>query len=323
MGKIAFIFPGQGSQYVGMGTDFYQHFSSAKKIFDMAGDQIKDLCFNGPQELLNITVNAQPCLFAADLASAAALNESGIYAEGAAGFSLGEIPALAYCGFLSQEEAFALVCLRAQAMQECAQRNKGGMLAVLGLSPEKVTEICAETSGVWPANFNCEDQTVVACAEDNIKQIQKIFASHGGKSVRLAVSGAFHSPFMDQAEEKMREYLQSAVFSENTIPLYSNVTAQPYKTAQLCETAQLYKATQFCETAQPCETPPKLIAAQVNSPVKWQKTIENMIADGFDTFIEPGPGKTLSGLVKKINQNVRAFPVCDMATLENALRQLV
>lgn len=298
MGKIAFVFAGQGSQFPGMGKDLYENIISARKIFDTAGEKVKSLCFEGPAEQLNITANTQPCLFTVDLACAAALNEKGVFAQGAAGFSLGEIPACAYCGVMSYIDSYKFVCERARAMQECAEKYKGVMFAVVKLPAKETEDICGDIPGAYPVNYNCEGQTVVACADSAAEKLQASVAAKGGKAIKLSVSGAFHSPFMDEAAAFLEEYLNDKILNQPSIPLYSNATANVYGDAK------------------------KLLPRQVNNPVLWQKTIENMIADGFDTFIEIGPGKVLAGLIKKINSEVRVFNVSGIPSLEETLSAL-
>jgi [acyl-carrier-protein] S-malonyltransferase len=298
MGKIAFVFAGQGAQFAGMGKDLYDRFECARAVFDASGEKVKNLAFYGPAEELNVTINTQPCLFAMDLACARALEEMGIRADGAAGFSLGEIPALAYSGLMSDGEALDFVNMRAAAMQKCAEKNTGAMFAVLRLSAEKTEELCKNLRDAYPVNYNCEGQTVVACAETSAKALQDAVAQAGGKTIKLAVSGAFHSPFMNDAAAEIEKYLENIKLEETQIPVYSNVTGKIY------------------------ENPEKLLPLQVKSPVLWQRSVENMISDGFDTFIEVGPGKTLSGLIRKIDGSVRVFNVSDVSSLENTVREV-
>ena len=289
MGKTVFVFSGQGAQYPGMGQSLYENSAAAKAVFDLAESirpgTIKQ-CFEGTKEELAVTINTQPCVFAADLAAAAAVAEKGIKPDYAAGFSLGEIAALAFSGILSYEEAFKLVCKRAEYMDKAAKAEKGAMAAVLKLTPEKVEEICGGFAKAYPVNYNSPAQTVVAASEEEIDALCAKVKEEKGKAVRLAVSGAFHSPFMKTASEELAAYLEGVELSEPAIPVYSNFTAQPYEGD--------YKA---------------LIAAQVQNPVRWQKTVENLIAEGADRFIEVGVGKTLTGLIKKINADVEAINI--------------
>lgn len=298
MAKIAFLFAGQGAQAVGMGQDLYQSSPAARAIFDLAGERIRELCFRGPVEELNRTVNTQPCLFAMDLACARALQSLGVKAAGAAGFSLGEIPALAYAGAFSDAQALAFVQLRAQAMERCVAANPGAMYAVLRLPAEKVEEICRGLEQAYPVNYNCPGQTVVACAEDTAPGLQEAVAAQGGKALRLAVSGAFHSPFMDQASAEVAQFIQNQEFQPPAIPVYANATARAY------------------------QDPHEQLAWQINHPVLWQQSMEKMIADGFDTFVEVGPGLVLSGLLKKINPGARILAVSDAASLKQTAGEL-
>ncbi len=289
MGKIALVFSGQGAQYSGMGKELCEYSAAAKKVFDTV-DAIRPgtstQCFEGTAEELAVTVNTQPCVFAADLAAARAVEEKGIKIDCAAGFSLGEIAALAFSGILSDEEAFRLVCRRGELMDKAAKANPGAMLAVMKLPADKIEEVCSRFESTYPVNYNSPAQTVIAAKEENVDALIEAFSELKGRAKKLAVSGAFHSPFMSQAADGLMEYMEGVEFSEPQIPIYSNFTAKPYEGD--------YKA---------------LVKAQVENPVRWQSIVENMIADGVDTFIEVGVGKTLTGLIKRINADVKAFKV--------------
>ena len=296
MGKIAFIFSGQGAQYSGMGKELYEASPAAKAVYDMA-DSVREgtsrQCFEGSTDELCKTVNTQPCVFTADLAAAYALVEKGIKPDCVAGFSLGEIAALAFSKMLTDEEAFKLVCKRGELMDKAAAENPGAMAAVMKLTPQLVEEICAEFDKTYPVNYNSPAQTVVATTSENADKFCEAVKEAGGRAKLLAVSGAFHSPFMANAADGLAEYMENVDFSEPETVIYSDVTAKPYEGD--------YKA---------------LVKAQVESPVKWQTIVENMIADGVDTFIEVGVGKTLTGLVKRINGDVKAFKVETPADIE-------
>ncbi len=296
MGKIAFVFSGQGAQTKGMGKELYECSPAAKAVFDMA-DSIRPettaQCFEGEKAVLDRTVNTQPCVFAVDLAAAAAVAEKGIVPDYLAGFSLGEIVGLGFSGMLSYEEAFKLVCKRGELMDAAAKERESTMVAVVKIPPEKVEEIAGRFEDTYPVNYNSPAQTVVATAVEKADELCAAVKEEKGKGVKLAVSGGFHSPFMNSAAQGLGEYLENVEINEPKTPLYSNVTAQPYSGD--------YKA---------------LIKSQVISPVQWQKTVENLIAEGVDTFIEVGVGKTLTGLIKKINPDVSAFFVNDKKSLD-------
>jgi [acyl-carrier-protein] S-malonyltransferase len=296
MGKIAFVFSGQGAQYSGMGKELYDFSPAAKATYDMA-DSIREgtskQCFEGTKEELCQTVNTQPCVFTADLAAAYALVEKGIKPDCVAGFSLGEIAALAFSKILSDEEAFKLVCTRGELMDKAASENPGAMVAVMKITPQQIEDICKEFDKTYPVNYNSPAQTVVATTSENVNAFSEAVKNAGGRAKALAVSGAFHSPFMADAAEKLGKYMENVEFSEPETTIYSNYTAKPYEGN--------YKA---------------LVKAQVENPVRWQTIVENMINDGVDTFIEVGVGKTLTGLIKRINGDVKAFKVETPADIE-------
>lgn len=297
MDKIALLFAGQGAQYPGMGKDFYETVPAAAEVFDRLEQQrpgTMQQCFYGSKEELSITINTQPCLFAVDYAIAKAVQNSGISVAAVAGFSLGEIPALAFAGLLDLPQAFQLVCRRAELMQQAAEQNPGSMQAILKLTADEITALAESYAQVFPVNYNSPEQTVVAGQPEQLKRFASAVKEAGGRAVPLAVSGAFHSPYMDEAAHGLRDYVQQLQVQEGWCPVYANRTAQPY-------------------TVQSAQ---ELIAGQVNHPVQWVKTIEQMVQDGVDCFIEVGPGKTLSGLVKKIATAAQVYKVESLSDLE-------
>ena len=302
MGKIAFVFAGQGAQYSGMGQSLCEASPAAKAVFDTA-DQLRpgtsQQCFTGTAEELSITKNTQPCLYCVDLAAAKALEEAGVTPDYVAGFSLGEIAALAYAGVFTEEQGFDFVCKRAQAMQQAGEENPGAMAAVLKLKNEQVEELCAGFEKVWPVNYNCPGQLVCAGEKSQIEEFCGKVAEAGGKAVPLAVSGGFHSPFMESASQTLKGVLEPMELGEAKVPVYANFTAQPYD-----------------------GTAKELVTQQVKNPVRWQETVENLCALGVDTFIECGPGKTLCGLIRKTVKGVKTLNVQDQESLEAALEAL-
>lgn len=299
MGKIAFVFSGQGSQYGGMGRELCEASPAAEAVFDMAESLrsgIKALCFEGSKEELSLTVNTQPCMYCVDLAAAEALRERGVKADCVAGFSLGEIPAAAFAGMFSAKEGLRLVSLRGEYMNDAAVKTDGGMLACVKLPNETVEEIAEKHGEIYPVNYNCPGQLVVAGRKSRLDAFAADIKAAGGRAIPLAVSGGFHSPFMDEAAERFYEALKDVRFSEPKIPVYSNCTAEKYSGGAA-----------------------ELLREQIHRPVLWQKIVENMIGDGVDTFIEVGPGKTLSGLISKINRDVRVLNVENKETLEAAV----
>lgn len=299
MGKIAFVFSGQGDQFSGMGKELFEKYPAAKEAFDLCDNlragTVKQ-CFEGTDDELKETKNTQPCLFAMELAAAEAAKSKGVFPEAVAGFSLGEVVAATVSGTFSKEDGFKLVCKRGQLMQSEAEKFDTSMAAVVKLTNGQVEAVAAKFEHVYPVNFNCPGQvTCSGLTEEMAPFINEVKAA-GGRAVPLKVKGAFHSPFMNDAATAFKAEIEKAEVKEREIPLYSNKTAEVY-------------GSEVSE----------LLSAQICSPVKWEQTIRNMIAAGFDTFIEMGPGRTLTNMIKKIDVNVKALTVFEvLAEVENA-----
>lgn len=277
MNKIALLFPGQGAQYPGMGKPLYE---TEREIFDMAEKfrpGITKICFEGTPDDLKKTENTQPCLYLAELAAANSLLRAGIKPDALAGFSLGEIVALAVGGAYSYDVGFEIVCRRGELMAKCSEKFETGMFAVLKLSNEEVERICSLHSDVYPVNYNCPGQVTVAGLKTALDAAKADFTAAGAKVIPLAVSGGFHSPFMDEAAEKFREFLAGRDVGLIEIPVWANCNAEPYG-----------------------DDVWSLMETQINHPVRFEQIIRNMADTGVVTFIEVGPGQTLSKFVKKI-----------------------
>ena len=305
MDKVAFLFSGQGAQYPGMGKSLCGTSGAAAEIFRLA-DRIRPgtsrQCFSGSRKALSVTANTQPCVYSVDLAAAEALREAGAVPSAAAGFSLGEIAALSFAGVFSPEDGFSLVCSRGRLMDDAAGERPGFMAAVLKLSDKMVEEICGRFRHVYPVNYNCPGQIAVAGGREEREEFLKAASDAGGRAVPLAVSGAFHSPFMDPAAEKLRAELRTVPVSAPRFPVYSDYLAEPYggRPEEIRETAAL----------------------QVNHPVYWKRILQKMNREGIHTFIETGPGKVLSGLVRRTLPGARVFHVEDEKTLRETAAAL-
>lgn len=303
MGKIAFVFAGQGAQATGMGKSICEAYDSARKVFEYA-DSIRpgtsEMCFEGPDSELLQTKNTQPCLYVTEMALAAALEECGVKADMTAGFSLGELSALTYAGAADLKTGLELVIKRGQFMQDAAEKAETMMAAVVGLERTVVEELAAKFENVYPVNYNCPGQISVTGDKAEMKQFIGEVKTAGGRGIPVKVSGAFHSPYMDSAAAEFAKEIEKCGFKAPDKVLYSNFTAEKYNDDIVSN-----------------------LSPQMNHPVKWEDTIQKMIAEGVDTFIEVGPGKTLQGFVKKTNKEVRAFGVSDADSLEKVLKEVL
>ena len=284
--KHAYVFPGQGSQTVGMGKDIYDNVPVAKELFEKAneilGFRITDIMFAGTPEELKQTKVTQPAVFLHSVILAKAL---GVKPDAVAGHSLGEFSALVVAGALSFEDGLKLVSKRAMAMQKCCEQQPGGMAAVLGLDDKTIEDVCASVEGVVvAANYNCPGQLVISGADAAVDvACEKLKAAGARRALRLPVGGAFHSPLMEPARQELEAAIAEAEFMTPSCPVYQNVDAQPYTDAEQIK---------------------KNLIAQLTAPVRWTQIAENMIADGVTEFTEVGPGNVLQGLVSKVSREV-------------------
>ena len=295
--KKAFVFPGQGAQFVGMGKDMYENSALAKQLFEKANDilgfRITDLMFDGTDEDLRQTKVTQPAVFLHSVILALT-NQDKFCPDMVAGHSLGEFSALVAAGALSFEEGLVLVSKRAMAMQKACEAAPSTMAAIIGLDNETVEKVCAGIDGVVvPANYNCPGQLVISGTFEAIDKACEAMTEAGARrAIKLSVGGAFHSPLMQPAKEELAAAIEAAKFSKPQCPIYQNVSTVG-------------------------ETDPAVIqknlVAQLTSPVKWTQCVQNMIADGATEFIECGPGSVLQGLVRKINKEVSASPIVEVA----------
>ena len=303
MGKTAVIFPGQGAQYVGMAKDFYDSFEDSKKVFDEADDvldiELKKICFEENDDI-NKTEYTQPAMVAAEVAIYEHLKNAGLKADVFAGLSLGEYSALVAAGAMTLADGIKTVRRRGILMQNEVPLGMGGMAAVIAMDADKIAEICENTPGkVQIANYNCPGQIVISGEAEAVKAASAALAEAGAKRViPLNVSGPFHSQMLVPAGEKLYDFLQGVDVAEGFAPYYCNADAE-----EITDAAKVKE----------------LLKRQVYSSVRWQQTIENMIADGVDTFIEVGPGKTLTGFMKKSYREVKSINIAtvdDLAKLE-------
>lgn len=307
MGKVAFMFPGQGAQYCGMGKDFYDNYAEAKEVFDIASKasdlDVATLCFE-PDDRLNITEYTQIAMLTAEVAILKVLEAKGLSCDVAVGLSLGEYGALAAANVMKLEDLFRVIRKRGLYMQQ-AYPEGGAMTAVLGMDAEPIEKICAETEGIVSiANYNCPGQIVITGEKVAVDAASEKLKEAGAKRcIPLKVSGPFHSALLKGAGEQLMEVLNDAEVADPTVPYICNVKAEYVKTAENIK---------------------ELLANQVSSSVRWQQSVEIMLADGVDTFIEIGPGKTLTGFMKKINKEkeITVLNVDKLADMDAVLEAL-
>lgn len=304
MGKIAFLFSGQGAQHPGMGREWYDASATVRTLFDEA-EQCRpgtlSTMFEGDEEALRQTANTQPALYLADLAAALTAKEAGISPAAVAGFSLGEIPALAFAGAYSPLEGFRLACKRGEVMGEAAAKVNAGMAAVVKLPNETVEALCRNHEHIYPVNYNCDGQLVVSGLAEELPAFYEEVKAAGGRALPLKVGGGFHSPFMDEASARFGQALADFPLRAPSLPAYSNCTAQ------------LYGADSDLRD---------LLTRQINHPVRWARILQAMAAEGVDTFVETGVGSVLQKLVSKVVPDAAAYTCQTPQELEALLAAL-
>ncbi len=306
MSKIAFIYPGQGAQKCGMGQDFYEHSASAKAVYDKATElldiDMKALCFE-ENDKLDLTEYTQAALVTTCLAMTKVVEEAGLKPDVTAGLSLGEYCAISVAGGMKEEDAIRLVRTRGILMQNTVPAGEGAMAAILGMTGEAIEEVIRDMENVSVANYNCPGQIVITGETKAVEKAAEALKEAGAKrAVMLNVSGPFHSPMMKPAGEELAKVLEKTELSELQIPYVTNVTAE--YVSDISETKAL-------------------LAEQVASSVRWQESMERMIAEGVDTFVEIGPGKTLAGFMRKINRNVKMYNIGTWEDVEKVTAELL
>jgi [acyl-carrier-protein] S-malonyltransferase len=309
MGKVAFVFPGQASQYPGMGKELAEAYPSAKAVFDEAdkalGFSISKMCFEGSEEDLKLTANTQPAILTCSVAIYRVLEEKGLAPDYVAGHSLGEYSALVAIGALKFADAVKLVHKRGKYMQDAVPAGKGAMAAIMGLSPAVVADVCkraADGEVCAPANLNSPDQTVISGEHDAIKRAVELASQAGAKRATiLAVSAPFHSALMMPAQEKLAKDLEKVHFGTLRVPLVTNVDADTIETGDQAREA---------------------LVRQVSTAVRWEESVRLLIEEGVNTFVEVGPGKVLTGLLRQIERSVAALNVEDQASLAKTVEKI-